>query len=126
VLKKHIKSKKLLEAVNVRTETSKKHAAIILKFLKETGDASDLVENETMSGIDRAAEQISESEDQDVKHAGIITLLKLHFTTILLHTEELRRLLNILPFSGEKFSELADEVKSRGAVHCYGWRKRQG
>jgi ferritin-like metal-binding protein YciE len=112
-LKKHVTSKELLKAIEQGSEATKKHTDIIRDLLKEIGDSSETIPNEIMKGIEAATDQIAESEDKDVRDAGVITSAQIalhYYIAAYGGLASTAKHLGLEP-QAETFSKMADEVK---------------
>lgn len=80
-LKRYITSEHVLNAIEQGSQATKEQANILKDLLNQAGGSPESIHNEIMMGIDKVSDQIAQSEDKDVRDAGVITSaqLALHY-----------------------------------------------
>lgn len=124
-LKKYITSENVRSAIEEGTKATAEQAEILKNLLQEAGGEQNSIPNEIMMGIDKASDQIAQSEDKDVRDAGVITSaqIALHYymaaygglASTAKHlglneqAETLSGLVDVVKQADEKYTRMAEE-----------------
>lgn len=112
-LKKYITSPDLMQSIDQGSQATKEHADTINRLLQEAGGQPGNITNEIMQGIDKAADQIPDSDDKDVRDAGVITSAQIALHYYMAAYGGLASTAKHLGMTdqAETFSKMTDQVK---------------